>query len=227
MEKVIDCFLPLTEGKEIKKTVESLTESGIIDKIYLLKSAQQTIPEELKDFMVLNIDNLKSSATMKTIAGHSQSSYTLLYMKDQYLEMGLYALERMVKIAEDSSAGMIYADHYQVAADGKQSVAPVIDYQKGSLRDDFDFGSVLLLNTVALKKAASKMKANYKAAGFYDLRLKLAEETEFVHINEYLYSEVETDNRKTGEKIFDYVDPRNRASQIAMEQDCTEYLKEV
>lgn len=227
MEKVIDCFLPLTEGKEIKKTVESLTESGIINKIYLLKSTQQTIPEELKDFMVLNIDNLKSSATMKTIAGHSQSSYTLLYMKEQYLAMGLYALERMVKIAEDSSAGMVYADHYQVTADGKQSKAPVIDYQKGSLRDDFDFGSVLLFNTKSLQKAASKMEADYKAAGFYDLRLKLAEDHDLVHINELLYSEVETDNRKSGEKMFDYVDPRNRASQIEMEKACTEYLKEV
>lgn len=227
MERIIDCFLPLSEETEIKKTVESLRSSEIVKNIFLLKTAGQQIPDSVKDVFSLTIDSLKSSESMQTIANHAEAPYTLLYMKDQYLEMGLYALERMVKIAQDSDAGMIYADHYQVAADGKQSVAPVIDYQKGSLRDDFDFGSVLLLNTVALKKAASKMKANYKAAGFYDLRLKLAEETEFVHINEYLYSEVETDNRKTGEKIFDYVDPRNRASQIEMEQACTEYLKEV
>ena len=48
-----------------------------------------------------------------------------------------------------------------------------------------------------------------------------------VHINEYLYTEVETDIRKSGEKQFDYVDPRNRSRQIEMEQACTEHLKEI
>jgi hypothetical protein len=114
-----------------------------------------------------------------------------------------------------------------VPFDGLQSKSPVIDYQKGSLRDDFDFGSLLLFRTEAMKDAVAKMKSDYQAAGFYDLRLKLSEEASLVHINEYLYSEVETDNRKSGEKIFDYVDPRNRASQIEMEKACTEYLKEV
>lgn len=227
MKKVIDCFLPLTTGKEIRKTVESLMESGIIAHVYLLKTAQQSVPEELKNLMVLNIDSLKSSATLKAIAGHSKSPYTLFYMKDQYLEMGLYSLERMIKIAEESAAGMVYSDHYQVSADGKQSKAPVIDYQKGSLRDDFDFGSVLVFRTDALQKATTKMKTNYQAAGFYDLRLKLAEDEELVHINELLYSEVEADGRKSGEKIFDYVDPKNRHSQIEMEKACTEYLKEI
>ena len=122
---------------------------------------------------------------------------------------------------------MIYADHYNIAADGTRSEAPVIDYQAGSLRDDFNFGSVLLFRTESLKEAASMMKADYQAAGFYDLRLKLTEKYSLEHINEYLYSEVELDTRKTGEKLFDYVDPKNRASQIEMEQAATEYLKEV
>ena len=122
---------------------------------------------------------------------------------------------------------MIYADHYNLAADGTRSDAPVIDYQMGSLRDDFNFGSVILFRTESLKAAANMMKADYQAAGFYDLRLKIAEKFRIEHINEYLYSEVELDTRKTGEKLFDYVDPKNRASQIEMEQAATEYLKEV
>ena len=141
--------------------------------------------------------------------------------------MGYLALERMVQIADITGAGMVYADHYQVSADGKRKDAPVIDYQQGSLRDDFNFGSVVLFRTDALKDAASRMTADYRAAGFYDLRLKLSEKYRIEHINEPLYSEVELDTRKTGEKLFDYVDPKNRASQIEMEQACTEHLKAV
>ena len=133
----------------------------------------------------------------------------------------------MITLGDITEAGMIYADHYNLAADGTRSDAPVIDYQMGSLRDDFNFGSVILFRTESLKAAANMMKADYQAAGFYDLRLKIAEKFRIEHINEYLYSEVELDTRKTGEKLFDYVDPKNRASQIEMEQAATEYLKEV
>src|SRR3712207_4941438 len=139
-------------------------------------------------------------------------------MKEQYMEIGLYALERMVNIARCTDAGMIYADHYKISAEGIRSEAPVIDYQEGSLRDDFDFGSVLLFNTKALKESVSRMTADYQHAGLYDLRLKLSQHYSIVHANEYLYSEVEEDNRKSGEKQFDYVDPRNRERQIEMEK---------
>ena len=167
-----------------------------------------------------------SSATLKAIANAAKGEYTLLYTKETTLEMGMFALERMIHILEDSSAGMVYADHYQIA-DGKQSNAPVIDYQFGSLRDDFNFGSLLLFNTEKLKEAAGHMKSDYNFAGLYDLRLKLSQHSDLVHINEYLYSEVENDTRKSGEKIFDYVDPKNRDRQIEMEQACTEHLKEI
>lgn len=121
---------------------------------------------------------------MYAIATYSDASYTLLYTKYTSLELGLFALERMIHIAEDSAAGMVYADHYQVT-EGKQSNAPVIDYQFGSLRDDFNFGSVLLFKASALKEAAKRMKSDYDFAGFYDLRLKLSQKYPLVHINEY------------------------------------------
>lgn len=227
MEKIVDCFLPLSEGVALERTIKSLEDSEIVNHIYFLKTAQQQLSNIVKESLVLAIDNLKSSMTMRTVSGHAQAPYTLLYVKEGYIELGLYALERMIKIAQDSHAGMVYTDRYQVSMDGEQKKAPVIDYQMGSLRDDFDFGSMLLFRTNALQKAVSLMKADYQAAGFYDLRLKLAQEESLVHINEYLYSEVETDTRKSGEKIFDYVDPRNRASQIEMEKACTEYLQEI
>lgn len=207
--KTISCFIPSAGKEQVENTVKGLQATGRVKNIHLLTTAELT-----------------SSATMREIAGQADADYTLLYTKYTTLELGLFALERMVQIAEDSGAGMVYADRYQVK-EGVQTAAPVIDYQQGSLRDDFDFGSVLLFRTDALKEAASRMKADYRFAGLYDLRLKLSQRESLVHINEYLYSEVEQDVRKSGEKIFDYVDPRNRDRQIEMEQACTEHLKEV
>jgi hypothetical protein len=167
-----------------------------------------------------------SSNTMKAIADVSSADFTLLYTKSSPLKLGMYALERMMSIATDSNAAMVYADRYKTT-DGHCTQAPVIDYQQGSLRDDFDFGSLLLFSTAKLNEAAGRMTANYRFAGLYDLRLKLSEKYDLVHINEYLYTEAESDNRKSGEKQFDYVDPKNRKRQIEMEQACTEHLKAV
>ena len=179
------------------------------------------VTENLPGCSTLHMQSIQSSAAIRDIAGHSDAEYTLIYTKYTTLELGLFALERMIHIAEDSGAGMVYADRYQVK-EGKQTNAPVIDYQFGSLRDDFDFGSVLLFRTDAFKEAAARMNEDkYKFAGLYDLRLKVSQNESLVHINEYLYSEIEDDTRKSGEKIFDYVDPRNRDRQIEMEQACT------
>ena len=220
----ISCFLPYAGKEQVEKTVNSLQATGLIEEIRLITT--DTTLESLPGCEILFVDMPYSSATLKAIANAAKGEYTLLYTKETTLEMGMFALERMIHILEDSSAGMVYADHYQIA-DGKQSNAPVIDYQFGSLRDDFNFGSLLLFNTEKLKEAAGHMKSDYNFAGLYDLRLKLSQHSDLVHINEYLYSEVENDTRKSGEKIFDYVDPKNRDRQIEMEQACTEHLKEI
>lgn len=209
MTKLIDCFLPQGNAEETRRNIEELKSYDTVATVNVVEG------------------NIKASATLKDIANKATAPYTLLYLKGQFIKLGYLALDRMLALADITKAGMIYADHYNIAADGTRSEAPVIDYQAGSLRDDFNFGSVLLFRTESLKEAASMMKADYQAAGFYDLRLKLTEKYSLEHINEYLYSEVELDTRKTGEKLFDYVDPKNRASQIEMEQAATEYLKEV
>lgn len=168
--------------------------------------------------------NNVSSAEIRKIAEEATGETTLLYLKDTEVIWGYRAEERMRQVMETTGAAMVYADHY-VVKNEKTEKAPVIDYQLGSLRDDFDFGAVVMLRTSALKEAVSRMKANYHYAGFYDLRLKLAGKYEFTHINEYLYTEQEHDLRLSGQKQFDYVDPRNRERQIEMEKACTEYLK--
>ncbi len=222
--KKIDCFIPYAGKEQAEKTVQGLQATGIAGSIYLITTDAGIEP--LPGCELLSADMPYSSATMKAIAQRADAEYTLLYTKETTLELGMFALERMMHIAEDTGAGMVYADHYQIAG-GKQTNAPVIDYQFGSLRDDFNFGSVLLFDTPKLKEAAGRMTSGYSFAGLYDLRLKLSQKADLVHINEYLYSEVENDTRKSGEKIFDYVDPKNRNRQIEMEEACTEHLKEI
>ena len=150
--------------------------------------------------------------------------------------MGLYALERFLRTADDTAAVMVYSDHYSLVKDdassekasGKLEKHPVIDYQQGSLRDDFDFGSLWLVKAQALRNyIAQQDRQEYQFAGLYDLRLYLSRVGEIFHLNEFLYTENELDNRKSGEKQFDYVNPRNREVQIEMEKACTQHLNKV
>ena len=174
-----------------------------------------------------NISPRPSSKTVKDMAESAQGDYVLLITKQTELRWVNYGLERMEQVARDTAAAMVYADHFQLCGD-KLTEAPVIDCQCGSLRDDFDFGSVLLVSVPALKEAAAGMSESaYEYAGLYDLRLRLSRIGDLVHIGEFLYYEVETDNRKSGEKQFDYVDPRNRKVQIEMEAACTDHLKAI
>ena len=208
--KRIDCFIPFESDAQVKATVENL-------------KAQQ----EVAGIEMVDPAKLKATATIREIAAKATAPFTLIYTKTTSLSFVLFALERMLEIAEDSTAAMVYADHFNRAADGSETQAPVIDYQFGSLRDDFDFGGVLLYRTSALKEAVSRMDADYEQAALYDLRLKVSQKGKLVHINEFLYYEIELDNRKSGEKIFDYVDPKNRAVQIEMEKAVTRHLKDI
>lgn len=224
MKKTIHCFLPYIDEAQIRPTVEGLRQCGLVTAITLLATNPEAKAAEGCD--IIYIDSINSSDTMLRIAEKADADFILLYLKQNKLVPGYFALDRMVRIATDSHAGMVYSDYYTVV-DGKKSNAPVIDYQFGSLRDDFNFGSVLFFNTVDFKKAASGIDTRYSAAGLYDLRLRLSRIAPIVHINEYLYSDVTLDNRKSGEKIFDYVDPKNRGVQIEMEQACTAHLKAI
>lgn len=169
---------------------------------------------------------LCSSDLIRHIAAEARTPFTMLVLKPD-IQWVFRAQERMVQVLQMTGAKMVYADRFQRVGDSEAVVeAPVIDYQQGALRDDFDFGAVLLWDTRALREAAARMTADYRYAGLYDLRLKASEDaqTPFVHIPEYLYYEVEHDTRKSGEKLFDYVNPSNRAVQIEMEQAVTDHL---
>lgn len=222
--RTINCFIPFLNAEQVKATIAGLKACELVNKIYLLAGADAE--GEVEGCEKIAIKGLNSSDTMKKIAAKADADYVMLYIKHNTLEFGMFAIERMLHIADDSAAGMVYADHYNVVGETRNN-ASVIDYQKGSLRDDFNFGSVLLFNACVFKNAVAKIDKEYEFAGLYDVRLKVSQEAELVHINEYLYSDVELDTRKSGEKIFDYVDPKNRGVQIEMEEACTAHLKAI
>jgi len=222
--KQINCFLACNNTTETLKTIEQIKQSTLVQSIYLLVKKENDI--QIDGCTTLEIDSLQSAETIQKIADKSDAAYSLIYTKDNTLELGQFAIERFYRIAEDTQAGLVYSDYYEIK-DGVRSNHPVIDYLEGSLRDDFNFGSVLFYSAVNLKKAAAETTENYQFAGLYNLRLKVSQQAELIHMNEYLYAEVETDTRKSGEKQFDYVDPKNRAVQIEMEAVCTDHLKAI
>ena len=170
--------------------------------------------------------SLFRTSTLRRIASETHAEFTLLYTRMTDLSLVRFALERMLQIADDTGAALLYADRF-LSRGGEVSMAPVIDYQAGSLRDDFEFGGLLLFRTDAFTRAVSRMDREYEAAALYDLRLKVSQEGKLEHIGEYLYYEIESDLRTSGEKLFDYVDPKNRNSQVEMEQAVTDHLKAI
>ena len=229
MREKIDCFLPCDDLKTALHTVRQLRVSKTIQHIFLLVS-QQFSEEEAADFSDCHqivVGNLSSSNTLMSIAENAKADYALLQTQPRQLLMGQGALERMLRVASDSDAAMVYADHYDIIG-GERKDHPVIDYHLGSIRDDFDFGCLRLVKTSLLHEFATQAgESDYQHAGLYALRLFLSRHGEIFHINEKLYTEEETDTRASGVKQFDYVNPRNREVQIEMEQAATAHLAEI
>ena len=228
MEKMIDCYVKFSSLEQGSMIARQLLDNDLVCSVDFLVTGEVN-PEwqrALPACGFYSIDTITSSATWRTIAQAASSRYVLVYTKDDQLVLGYKAIERFVRLAQDSGAGMLYSDHYHIKNHCRVA-APVIDYQLGSLRDEFDFGSVLLLRAAALKESALRMSGDYKAAGFYDLRLKLSQHYAIEHINEYLYTDVERDLRSSGDRIYDYCDPRNVESQLEMEAACTSHLKDI
>ena len=222
---MIDCFIPFRDVLQVSRTIEGLKKEEIVGKIFLLR-LPEAAGKSIQGCEVIDVKSVNCTDAVMKMAAAASAEYSLIYTKFTDLSFGRFALERIVAIGDDSSAAMLYADHFNELG-GQRKNAPVIDYQMGALRDNFDFGSVLVYRTSALKEAASRMNVAYSFAGLYDLRLKVSQKGSLVHINEYLYYETETDTRKSGEKIFDYVDPKNRDVQIEMEKACTQHLKDI
>jgi len=222
MSKKITLFLPYNGFSYTQKTVTSFISSGLVEEIYLL-ATKRDVPE-IENCKILFVENLLSTATIKEIIAKTKTEFTAFVKQDTLLELGQFALDRFISVAESTAAGLAYSDYYEIKNETSQP-HPTIEYQEGSVRDDFNFGYLLLFNTAAIKEL--HFDEGYIFSGLYDLRLKISQKHKIIRIGEFLYSSIETDERKSGEKLFDYVDPRNRSTQIEMEQACTQHLKAV
>lgn len=217
-------FLPKPELAGIENAMEELQANPEVSKILVSEEVAKEVGGKAEAF---SYDNFTGAAMFKRIAEASKDAdYILLVTKNTVLKFGQFAVERMLEVAEATGAGMVYSDYREVK-EGKLAAHPVIDYQEGSLRDDFNFGTVLLFRAKAFRNAVDKMTQEFDHAGLYYLRLKVSQESDLVRVPEFLYTIDESDTRKSGQKIFDYVDPKNRKVQIEMEQACTEHLKDV
>ncbi len=201
MREKIDCFLPALDEHVAKEITIQLRNSKTVQNITLLESS------------------LLSSNALMQVAENAKADYVLLLTKPVKVSLGQGALDRMLRVASDSNAAMVYSDY---------NGHPTIDYFPGSIRDDFDFGSLWLLKTSLLHTFAMQAgEHDYQYAGLYALRLFLSRKGQLFHINECLYTEEETDLRASGVKQFDYVNPRNREVQIEMEHAATAHLAEI
>lgn len=220
MSPHLDCFLPYTDPHQGAALAASFAAAPLVhDTVFL---SNDDAPEGAP---FVPLFKALSTRAVCSIAAACETEWALLCTQQTPITLAAGALERMMSVGEASGADMVYADRYK-RLDGTLLPCPTIDCQEGALRDDFDFGAILLLRRSALQAfAATKGLTSFDCAGFYQLRLFLQRTGRLVHIPEYLYTEEETDRRTSGEKQFDYVDPRVRLLQQEMEQACTEHLR--
>jgi len=225
MSKPLTVFLPYSGQEHTRKIVDQLKPSPLVESICLLstRSAGQPLP----GCNALAVDALYGSQTFRKIAAKTATPYTLLVIQDSPVEFGQFALERLLSVAELTGSGLVYSDYFDLVG-GQRVSHPVIEHQLGSIRDDFNFGSVLLCDSKALKQAvAATRRQDFQYAGFYALWLALSRSRPVTRVGEHLYGKAEPDARRSDQKQFDYVDPKNRAVQIEMEQAATEHLKRI
>lgn len=222
MNSKVDLFLPYFDKNNFEKTINTVNSSGVMNSIYALNLDLNKKFDGKNVF----IDNLFSSKTILQISESVQAEYLLFITKNTFIDFGSYSIERFLNVAQNTNAGIVYSDYYE-AKDQKVQKHPVIEYQAGSLRDDFNFGPVLFIKTEALKQAVKNDWPQYETSGLYNLRLLISQNFPIIRIPEYLYTAIESDSRKSGEKQFDYVDPKNIESQLEKEKALTKHLKNI
>ncbi len=221
----INCFIPYNTPELWEETLTELSASTLVNRIYLLgKEPGERVGEGCS---FIKTDGSFSTDSIRKIADHSNgASHALVITRESKIGFGMLALERFLALASGSGAAMVYSDYFD-RIEGKLSGHPVIDYQSGSLRDDFEFGPVLFFDSRILMQAAGSLSESLSFAGLYQLRLKVSQSGLLIRIPEYLYAVEPIDTRISGNKLFDYVDPKNREVQLEMEKAARAHLKEI
>lgn len=227
MEKGLDCFVVYAGAEATLVTLKQLKEEPLVNNIYVLMPDEKSSP-----FMgcgTIRVDNIRSTETLRQIHKALTTQYALICMAKSAVTFGYKAIQRLLMVAESITPAIVYSDHCAIK-NGKMVQYPTMDFYYGCVRDDFDFGSITLLSASTLQEYIHRTADKYLYSGFYDLQLfalRRKRSASLFHLREYLYTEEELDLRKSGEKQFDYVDPRNREVQIEKEEVCTKHLKQI
>ena len=220
------------EENSSREFVESLAASLAVERLVLI-GRKSSLPPGLSEGAQSKAravhGDFFSGAAINQLLDEVTGDYLLFCLPGEQVELGERAIERLVRQAEDSGAGFVYSDFSDELA-GSVTDHPLIDYQLGSIRDNFDFGAVFLISKRAADFAIrnhGRMDEGWRWAGLYELRLKLSIDSTTLRIPEPLYTRIPPDLRASGERQFDYVDPRQREYQVEMEQAATEHLKRI
>jgi hypothetical protein len=221
MKNLITIFIQQANPKQNEKTIKRFGESPLVKEIILISGNEKF--SSFESAKVVYCKNFKSSQAVNLISKYSSTDYTLILQGENAVKPGQFCLDRFYQVAENTGAALVYSDFYE-EENGKAIAHPVIDYQEGSLRDDFDFGNLLFIKTEYLKNISLNDNSNLEFAGFYNLRLKLSQHASLIRIPEYLYTIESSEDVGTEDKHFSYVDPKNREVQIEMEKVVTQHL---
>lgn len=228
IKKGVDCFVVYADAETTLVTLKQLKAEPLVNRIFVLMKGEEECPFIGCD--VIRISSMDNSDTIRQIAAAVEAPYALVCFLPVKITLGYQAIRRMVSVAESVAPAAVYADRYQVK-NGQKVPTPTMDFYYGSVRDDFDFGPVSLFSSSTLKMYVEEYPdAAYQYSCWYDLHLfylRRKRLASIFHVREYLYTEEAVDLRKSGEKQFDYVDPRNRAVQIEREQVFTSHLKHI
>lgn len=224
MKNTITIFLQQSNPKKNEKTIKRFRQSELVKEIIIISADEKF--SSFENVRVIKSPNIKSSDAITLIAQYASTEYTLLILDENAINPGQFCLDRFIQVAENTNAALVYSDYYEAEKE-KLVPHPVIDYQDGSLRDDFDFGKLLFLKTDLIKQIVSAEQNNFKFAGLYNLRLKLSQLVKLCRIPELLYTVESTEDVGTEEKHFSYVDPKNREVQIEMEKAVTQHLIDI
>lgn len=224
--KLLTVVLTYSTQPWFKNVIKQFQDLSAVYKIIILHNS--VLNEQYQKCEIIKSDNIFSSNTINYFYSKIETRYLLIISQANEIKFGHNSVLRMLRIAEDTGAGIVYSD-YLDAKEGQLIEHPLNDYQLGSVRDNFDFGPVLMLSMKAVKKSINKFGGlrNSRCTAFYDLRLKISVEHLIFHVKEFLYSRWDNLPGKESEEQFGYVDPRNRKIQLENEAAVTSHLKHI
>ena len=223
IDDLVTVFILGLNGKIAKKNAEQFNSIRFVKSNVIVANVPNS--KHSPHYKYLQTDSIHNTGIFRKLYNECDTEFILMLIGDVEISIDENALSRFIEVAKSGSAGLVYSNYYEVS-DNSTINHPTIDYQTGSIRDDFEFGPMILLKKDSFKKFYNQ-NHDYNFAGFYSLRLSISEDHQIVRIPEYLYTASKLDLRKSGEKLFDYVDPHNRKVQIEMERAATFHLKQI